>query len=239
MHLGSFINTDPVQKAVAKINELNADIVLFTGDMVNSIADEAEPFIGVLSGIQAKFGVYSVLGNHDYGSYYRWETKEDGEKNLDRLKAIHAECGWNLLNNQNQILDIDGAQIAIIGVENWGHSEHFPKYGNLQTALQGSEQADLKLLLSHDPSHWNYKVSQENPEIDITFSGHTHGFQMGIEIPWLKIKWSPSKYVYKQWAGLYQKGQQYLYVNRGLGFIGYHGRVGIHPEITLLEVTKG
>ncbi|MCP4123157.1 MAG: metallophosphoesterase [Bacteroidetes bacterium] len=238
MHLGSFLTTEPVQKAVAKINELDADIVLFTGDMVNSIAAEAEPFIEALSKINAKYGVYSVLGNHDYGSYYRWGAKEETVRNLDRLKAIHGECGWKLLNNANEILNIDGARIAVIGVENWGHSEHFPKYGNLQQAMAGTGDADLKLLLSHDPSHWDYKVSRENPDIDITFSGHTHGFQMGIEIPWLKIKWSPSKYVYKQWAGLYKRKQQFLYVNRGLGFIGYHGRVGIHPEITLLEVTK-
>lgn len=238
-HVGSFLNTDPVEHAVKMINELDADIVFFTGDMVNSIAAEAEPFIEAFSKIRARFGVFSVLGNHDYGSYYRWNSEEEGRNNLRRIHEIHAECGWTLLNNDHRVIDVDGTPVAVIGVENWGASQHFPKAGDLVKAKAGTENASLKLLLSHDPTHWDYKVSKEHPDIDVTFSGHTHGFQMGIEIPRLNIKWSPSKYVYKQWAGLYSKGKQYLYVNRGLGFIGYHGRVGILPEITLMEISRG
>jgi len=179
-----------------------------------------------------------VLGNHDYGSYHRWGSEDEARQNLQRLYDIHAECGWTLLNNDNRIIDIDGTPVAVIGVENWGASAHFPKAGDLDKAKAGTQDARLKLLLSHDPTHWGHKVLSEHPDIDVTFSGHTHGFQMGVEIPRLKIKWSPSKYVYKQWAGLYRKGTQYLYVNRGLGFIGYHGRVGILPEITLMEISR-
>jgi predicted MPP superfamily phosphohydrolase len=240
-HVGSFLNTEPVETAVRMINELEPDLVFFTGDLVNSRASEAEPFIQVFSGIKARYGVYSVLGNHDYSTYYNWASKEEAEANMERMHAIHGEIGWTLLNNENRIIDVDGSRIAVIGVENWGASRHFPKAGDLVKAKSGTEDAHLKLLLSHDPTHWSEKVTAENEghqDIAITFSGHTHGFQMGVEIPWLNIKWSPSKYVYKQWAGLYQRGKQYLYVNRGLGFIGYHGRVGILPEITLMEISR-
>jgi predicted MPP superfamily phosphohydrolase len=237
-HVGSFLGPEPIFKAVELINEQKPDIVFFTGDLVNSVATEAENFIEAFSGIRAKHGVYSTLGNHDYGGYYNWDSEEAAENNMKRLYAIHKECGWTLLNNENRILDIDGANIAVIGVENWGASRHFPKRGDIDKAKIGTELADLRLLLSHDPTHWDDIVSQKHPEIDMTFSGHTHGFQMGIEVPWLKLKWSPAQYAYKHWAGLYQQGKQYLYVNRGIGFIGYHGRVGILPEITLMEISR-
>ncbi len=228
LHLGSFINTSSVDRAVEIINQQEADLIFFTGDMVNRHYNEAEPFIPILSKLKANHGVFSVLGNHDY-----YGTPAD----LEKMKTIHDECGWTILNNANKILEIDGQSIAIVGVENWGQLDYFPKIGNLNIACKGCEAVDAKLLLSHDPSHWDYVVSEKHKDIDITFSGHTHGFQMGVEIPFLKIKWSPSQYAYKQWAGLYNKGNQYLYVNRGLGFIGWHGRVGIPPEITVMNVT--
>lgn len=227
LHLGSFIGTEAIEHAVKIINKQQADVIFFTGDLVNAHATEAESFIPVLSQLKAKYGVYSTLGNHDY-----YGTEAD----LARIKTIHTECGWTILNNDHRVLEIDDQKIAIVGVENWGESRHFPKMGDLDKACQGCEEVDVKLLLSHDPSHWNYVVSQNYKDIDITFSGHTHGFQFGIEIPQLKIKWSPSQYAYKQWAGLYSRGKQHLYVNRGLGFIGFHGRVGIPPEITVMDV---
>ncbi len=236
MHLGSFASTNPIQRAVKIINELNADLIFFTGDLVNDIADEAVPFISILSQLKAKYGVYSTLGNHDYGDYVPWKDEVQKNANIQKVKDIHGQNGWKMLNNSNETLSIGGASLAIIGVENWGHSNYFPKYGDLDLACKGCEDADVKLLLSHDPSHWNYIVKDSKHPIDITFSGHTHGFQFGIEIPALKIKWSPVQYAYKQWAGLYKSNDKHLYVNRGLGFLGYPGRVGIPPEITLMEL---
>lgn len=227
MHLGSFLNTDAVERAVNIINEQQPDLIFFTGDMVNEYSREAEPFIPVLSKLKAKYGVFSSMGNHDY-----YGEPED----IKRIMEIHGECGWNLLNNAHKVIDVEGQKIAVVGVENWGRSDYFPKLGDVQKACVGCEDADVKLLLSHDPSHWDDVVTKDFQDIDITFSGHTHGFQMGIEIPQLKIKFSPSQFVYKQWAGLYNRGKQYLYVNRGLGFIGFHGRVGIPPEITVMQV---
>ncbi|MBK9354549.1 MAG: metallophosphoesterase [Bacteroidetes bacterium] len=236
LHLGSFASTEPVENMVEKINELNPDIVFFTGDLVNDRAMEAIKYIEILKKIKTKYGVFSSLGNHDYGDYVEWTSQEAKMENLQNLKNIHQKIGWNLLLNENIILEKKGQKIAIIGVENWGHKLHFPKYGKIETALKGTENIPVKLLLSHDPSHWDYEISQKYKEIDITFAGHTHGFQFGIEIPALKIKWSPSQYIYPHWAGLYNKENQYLYVNRGMGFLGYYGRVGIQPEITFIEL---
>lgn len=236
LHLGSFTSTEPIERAVEMINDLEADVVFFTGDLVNSYYKEALPFIEALSKVKAKYGVFSSLGNHDYAHHYRRMNEEEGEEAMRNLIDVHRQFGWTLLNNDNRMIDIDGQQIAIIGVENWGKSHYFPKAGDVAKAKQGTENANARLLLSHDPSHWDEIVSKGHDDIDITFSGHTHGFQMGVEIPWLKIKWSPAQYSYPQWAGLYNKAKQYLYVNRGLGFIGYHGRVGMPPEITLMEV---
>lgn len=233
IHSGSFDQTEPVKKAVELINQEKADLVFFTGDLVNSVASEMTNFISIFNKIKGKYGVFSVLGNHDYGDYHAWESTEAKAENLDKLKSIHREMGWDLLLNENRILNVNEEKLAVIGVENYSASAHFPRYGDLEKAYAGVEGLPLKLLLSHDPSHWDLQVTKT--DIDLTFSGHTHGMQFGIEIPgWLK--WSPVKYAYKQWAGLYQKGKQYLYVNRGLGFLGYPGRVGILPEITVIEL---
>lgn len=233
IHSGSFDQIDPVRRAVELINKEEADLVFFTGDLVNSIASEMTNYIDVFSEIKAKRGVFSVLGNHDYGDYHNWSSVEEKKANLDTLKGIHRQMGWDLLLNENRILEVNEEKIAVIGVENYSASAHFPKYGDLAKAYQGAENMPLKLLLSHDPSHWESQIL--DTDIDLTFSGHTHGMQFGIEIPgW--FKWSPVKYAYKQWAGLYQTGKQYLYVNRGLGFLGYPGRVGILPEITVIEL---
>ncbi len=235
IHTGSFLLKEPVRNSVDLINAQKPDLVFFTGDLVNSVAREAEPFLDVFDKIQAKYGVYSVLGNHDYGDYAQWEQPADKEANFELLKSIHAQLGWDLLLNEHRLLEVNGEKLAVIGVENYSAHPRFPKYGDLAKAHAGTDSAALKLLLSHDPSHWLDQVSNSFKDIAITFSGHTHGMQFGVEIPGL-IKWSPIKYVYKQWAGLYQQGHQYLYVNRGLGYLGYPGRVGILPEVTVLEL---
>jgi len=236
IHSGSFVSTDHLKQAVKLINEQQADVVFFTGDLVNDRAVEMDMHIETLSGINAPMGVYSTLGNHDYGDYAKWDSIDEKRKNLESLKGVHAKMGWKLLMNEHVALKRGDAEIALIGIENWGANLNFPKYGDLKKAYAGAEKYPVKLLLSHDPSHWNTQVKEEYKEIDITFSGHTHGFQFGIEIP--GFRWSPSQYVYKQWAGLYKHQSQYVYVNRGLGFIGYPGRVGILPEITVMELVK-
>ena len=237
IHSGSFLLKEPVENAIKIINEQKPDLAFFTGDLVNSVATEVEPFIDIFSGIRAKHGVFSVLGNHDYGDYHQWESPEHKEQNLENLKNAHSRMGWDLLLNENRMVEINGEKVAVLGVENYSAHPRFPKYGDLQKAYEGSEEAPLKLLLSHDPTHWTDQVTKDYSDISLTFSGHTHGMQFGVEIPgW--IKWSPIKYVYKQWAGLYQDGHQYLYVNRGLGYLGYPGRVGILPEVTVVELKK-
>lgn len=236
IHAGSFVSKTPVQEAVGIINDQNADVVFFTGDLVNDRADEMNPLMDVLDKIKASHGVFSVLGNHDYGDYVRWPSREAKKQNLEALKRVHSQLGWRLLMNEHVPIKIGNSEIAVLGIENWGANLNFPKYGDMSKAHTGTEKYPVKLLLSHDPSHWNMQVKEEYKDIDITFSGHTHGFQFGIDIP--GFKWSPSQYVYKQWAGLYQNGEQYIYVNRGLGFLGYPGRLGILPEITVVELSK-
>ena len=236
IHSGSFSSGGPLKKAISILLEQGADLIFFTGDLVNNRSDETLAVFNELSEIKAKDGVFSVLGNHDYGDYIPWDSKEAKAANLQEMVDIHARLGWKLLRNENSILEKDGAQLAIIGVENWGSAMRFPKYGDLDVAKKGVEHLPVKLLLSHDPSHWDAKIRPEHPDIDVTFSGHTHGFQFGIEIP--GFKWSPVQYVYKQWAGLYEEGNQKIYVNRGLGFLGYLGRVGILPEITVFELSN-
>ena len=235
IHSGSFNRTEPIIEAVNKINNMNADLILFTGDLVNNTSDEMEPYMHVFDKLRAKHGVISTTGNHDYGDYVEWDTPEAKVANFEKFKNIHKQLGWNLLLNQNVILDRDGQQIAIIGIENWGKG-HFSKHGKLNLAYKGTENVPFKLLMSHDPSHWDIEVRPKYPDIDLTLAGHTHGFQFGIENKWLK--WSPSEYIYKQWAGLYQEGKQYIYVNRGFGFLGYPGRVGILPEVTEITLRK-
>ena len=237
IHSGSFNRTEPLIEAVAKINALNADLILFTGDLVNDRADEMEPYMHVFDKLKAKHGVISTTGNHDYGDYSEWDSKEEKKANFERFKGVHKQLGWNLLMNENVILEQGGEKIAIIGIENWGKGEHWPKYGKIDQAYIGTENIPFKLLMSHDPSHWDAQVRPHYPDIDLTLAGHTHGFQFGIESKWLK--WSPSQYMYKQWAGLYQEGKQYIYVNRGFGFLGYPGRVGILPEVTEITLVRG
>ncbi|NET34580.1 MAG: metallophosphoesterase [Cyanothece sp. SIO1E1] len=235
IHSGSFTFKEPIKQAIEMINAEKPDLVFFTGDLVNNVATEMEPYVDIFDKIEAKYGVYSVLGNHDYGDYERWPTPEAKVENLQRLKDTHKRLGWDLLLNEHRHIEINGERVAVIGVENYSMQLRFPKYGDLEKACENCGPAALKLLLSHDPSHWEGQVIKDQPDIDITFSGHTHGMQFGVEIPgW--VRWSPIQYVYKQWAGLYQKGEQYLYVNRGLGFLGYPGRVGILPEIAVLEL---
>ena len=238
IHSGSFTMKEPVRKAIDLINKEAADIVFFTGDIVNEYASEMDNFMDVFDKIKSKHGVYSILGNHDYGDYGDWENHQEKEDNFARLKEVHKELGWDLLLNENRILDIDGEKLSVIGVENYSANKRFRTAGDLKKAYEGAEVAPVKLLLSHDPSHWDNEVNKDFKDIDITFSGHTHGFQFGIKTPGF-INWSPSKYLYKQWAGLYQKDNQYIYVSRGLGFLGYPGRVGMLPEITVMELKSG
>ncbi|HXH17983.1 MAG TPA: metallophosphoesterase [Chitinophagales bacterium] len=239
IHSGSFVSKASVEKGVEMVNREKPDIVFFTGDLVNYRAEEMLPFIDVFNQIQAKEGVFSIFGNHDYADYIRWSPGQEEEgkaQNRRQLIEIHQKLGWNLLLNENRILRRGNDTLAIIGSENWS-SRGFRTYGDMTKACQGCEDATVKLLLTHDPSHWDGEILKKYPDIDITFSGHTHGAQFGVEIPgW--FKWSPSQYLYKHWAGLYQEGRQYLYVNRGFGFIGFHGRIGILPEITVMELLK-
>lgn len=236
-HSGSFTRRKPIEEAMQLVNDQNADIIFFTGDLVNNKSEEALEYMDIYGTMKAKHGVFSIFGNHDYGDYYSWPSKEAKGANVKMLEDIHARLGWKLLRNKNVLLGEEGNQLAIIGVDNWSNVGHFQRYGDLKKAYEGAENAKVKLLLSHDPSHWHGQVTNEYKDIAAMFSGHTHGFQFGFEIPGLR--WSPSQYVYKQWAGLYQDGDQLLYVNRGLGFLGYNGRVGIPPEITVFELTKG
>lgn len=235
IHSGSFTQTEPLKKAVEKINAMNADIILFTGDLVNNVATEMEPFMDVFNKLQAKHGVLSITGNHDYGDYVHWDSEEEKQANFEKFKGTHKALGWDLLLNTHRVLERDGQKIAILGIENWGKG-HFAKYGKLGEAYAGTEEIPFKVLMSHDPSHWDAQVRPNYPMIDLMLSGHTHGFQFGIENKWLK--WSPSQWMYKQWAGLYNEGQQYIYVNRGFGFLGYPGRVGILPEVTEITLVK-
>ncbi len=236
MHSGSFASEELLAKAFDIIERETVDLIVFTGDLVNNVADEAMPFINQFKRLQAPMGVYSILGNHDYGDYVPWESEEAKAANLKRLIGLHREAGWDILLNEHRTLERNGSRMAVLGVENWGAAMRFPKYGRLDDALKGTEDISFKLLLSHDPSHWEAQVTGQRTDIQLTLSGHTHGFQFGIEIP--GFKWSPVQYVYKQWAGLYEKDGQHINVNRGLGFIGYMGRVGIAPEITVLELAK-
>lgn len=235
IHSGSFDDPAAVTEGVEAIMNEKPDLILFTGDLVNDRAGEIVPYKGVFNKLNAPLGVYSVLGNHDYGDYVRWQSDEEKKENLEQLKQHHADMGWRLLVNEHVLLEKGNQQIALIGIENWG-ARGFTKYGDMKKAVAGLENAEVsvKILLSHDPSHWEAEVRKDYQDISLTLSGHTHGMQFGIDFP--GFKWSPVQYVYKQWAGLYQKENQYLYVNRGFGFIGYQGRLGILPEITMIEL---
>jgi predicted MPP superfamily phosphohydrolase len=234
IHSGSFTDKQAVIHGVEMALKENPDIILFTGDLVNDRATEMNNYMDVFSRLKAPMGVYSTLGNHDYGDYIQWESAEAKRANLEDLKKVHAALGWRLMMNEHVALEKNGEQIALIGIENWGAKARFPKYGRMDLAYPGTEKYPFKILMSHDPSHWDAEVQPKYSDIDLTLSGHTHGMQFGVEIP--GFKWSPVQYVYKEWAGLYETGKQKLYVNRGFGFIGYPGRVGILPEITLIEL---
>lgn len=234
VHSGSFTNKKAVEHGIDTILKQGADIILFTGDLVNDHADEMKDYTEVFSKLHAPMGVFSTLGNHDYGDYRTWPSAEAKVQNLERLKQMQKDMGWRLLMNEHVVLERDGHQIALLGIENWGAKANFPKYGKLDLAYAGTEKYPFKILMSHDPSHWDAQVRTEYKDIDLMLSGHTHGMQFGVELP--GFKWSPVQYVYKQWAGLYEEATQKLYVNRGYGFIGYPGRVGILPEITVIEL---
>ncbi len=234
IHSGSFTDKAAVAKGIEIIMKSQPDLILFTGDLVNNTADEMDDYMDVFNKLQAPLGVFSTLGNHDYGDYVSWPSATERDKNLERLKQIHGELGWRLLMNEHVVLEREGEKIALLGVENWSAKARFPKHGDLSKAHSGTEAYPFKILMSHDPSHWDAQVRKSYMDVDLTLSGHTHGMQFGVEIP--GFRWSPVQYMYKQWGGLYTDGDQKLYVNRGYGFIGYPGRVGILPEITLIEL---
>jgi len=236
MHLGTWVSDKPLKEVVEYINGLKADLVFFTGDLVNSRTSEAFPFTETLAKIDAKHGVYASLGNHDYGHYHKWSSKEEEDKNWTDLLKFYDNIGWTLLRNENRKVEYNNSIIQIIGVENWSHNTRFPRLGDLDTATDTQDNFDLNLLLSHDPTHWEHKVKGFKTPMDITFSGHTHGFQFGIESE--LFRWSPAQFVYKHWAGIYKDdaGEKILNVNRGIGAIGFPGRVGIRPEITFIEL---
>lgn len=236
VHCGSFWDREAVKKGIQLINDQNADAVFFTGDLVNDTSKEAETWTDVFGKIRAKNGVFSILGNHDYGDYVIWDSLESKHQNMLEMYGHHKKMGWDLLLDENRILERNGQKIAIVGVENWSAKGRFPKYGNLKQALKGTEDISIKLLLSHDPSHWREQVLESQPEIRATFSGHTHGMQFGVDTKF--YRWSPAKYIYKEWMDLYKEGKQYLYVNRGFGYLGYPGRMGIFPEITVITLKR-
>ena len=234
IHSGSFQDIRAVNKGIDLILKQQPDLIVFTGDLVNDRATEMEPYQNSFGRLTAPLGVFSTLGNHDYGDYVQWPTAQAKVDNLEALKKVHANMGWRLLMNEHVVLEKNGEKIALLGIENWGAKARFPKYGKMDLAHPGTENIPFKILLSHDPSHWDAQVLPEYPGIDLMLSGHTHGMQFGLENPY--FKWSPVQWMYKQWAGLYEQGSQKLYVNRGYGFIGYPGRVGILPEITVIEL---
>lgn len=238
IHTGSFDNHAAVAHGIERVMDQNADIILFTGDLVNNVSTEVdEKYHEIFSRLKAPMGVYSTLGNHDYGDYVQWPTPEAKIANLDTLKQIHASMGWKLMMNEHIVFERGTDKIALVGIENWGAKANFPKYGDMGRAYAGLKEKNVpfKILMSHDPSHWEAQVRKEYKDVDLTLSGHTHGMQFGIDS---KIfKWSPVQYIYKQWAGIYKEDNQFLYVNRGFGFLGYPGRLGILPEITVIELT--
>lgn len=235
IHSGSFFNKTAVMGGVEMLMKEKPDLIFFTGDLVNNTADEVKEYVPVFGKLKAPLGVYSTLGNHDYGDYVQWSSSREKRENLEAMIEAHRLMGWKLLMNENKEIELNGDKIAIVGVENWGKGG-FVKHGRLDKATRGTDEAAVKLLLSHDPSHWDAQVRPRYDDIDVMFSGHTHGFQFGIEIG--DFKWSPAQYMYKQWAGLYQEDNQFLYVNRGFGFLGFPGRIGMLPEITIMELKK-
>ena len=237
IHSGSFDDENKIRYAIDLINEQESDLLLFTGDIVNAKADEMHPWIDIFKGIKKhEYGKYSVLGNHDYGAYLDWKSEKAKAENFVAIKDLHRKIDFKLMLNENVKIKKGKDEIALMGVENWG--KHFGEFGDIDKASENVTATDFKILMSHDPSHWEYIVKQHPKNIQLTLSGHTHGMQFGIEIPGY-FKWSLAKYIYKQWAGLYEEFGRYVYVNRGFGFHAYPGRVGIMPEITVFELKKG
>ena len=237
IHSGSFDNMDKVRYAVDLVNQQESDVILFTGDMVNNKAEELIPYKDIFNKLKAKDGMFSVLGNHDYGDYVKWDSEEAKSQNLENLITLQNQIGFDVLLNESRYLEKDGEKIAIVGVENWGVGG-FKKAGDLKQAASSIKKDDFKILMSHDPSHWEHEVIKDDYHYHLTLSGHTHGMQFGIEIPgW--FKWSPVKWRYKYWAGIYKEMGQYINVNRGFGYLAFPGRVGIWPEITVIELKKG
>jgi predicted MPP superfamily phosphohydrolase len=237
VHSGSFDNADKINYAIDLVNEQNTDIVLFTGDIVNTHAKEMLPWIETFNRIKKhEFGKFSVLGNHDYGEYVTWPSEKEKNANFQAIKNLYGQIDFKLLLNEHIFIEKGNQKIALVGVENWG--QNFKKAGDLNKASQYLKKEDFKILMSHDPSHWDYEVQHHEKNFHLTLSGHTHGMQFGIEIPGF-FKWSLAQYVYKQWAGLYENLGRYVYVNRGFGYHAYPGRVGIMPEITVIQLKKG
>ena len=235
VHSGSFDNADKIAYGIDLINKQESDVILFTGDLVNNFASEMKNWAQLFSKLRAKDGVYSVLGNHDYGDYADWETQQAKAQNLEDLKALQAQMGWKLLLNEHRWLEKDGERIALVGVENWGAG--FKQAGDIDKASAGLSVSDFKVLMSHDPSYWSERLKTDPKNFQLTLSGHTHGMQFGIEIPGF-IRWSPVQYRYENWAGIYKEGNRVLNVNRGFGYLGYPGRVGIWPEVTVIELKR-
>lgn len=233
VHSGSFFHPEKLQKAVDLINEQKADLVLFTGDMVNNFASEFAPFVPLFSSIQAKDGKFSVLGNHDYGDYAEWNTAEEKAQNIPNLIQLQKQAGFEMLRNEHRVIQKNGEKLYILGVENWGEKP-FPQYGDLNKASTGIPAEAAKILMSHDPTHFDAVVKNHPANVQLTLSGHTHGMQFGLDLK--NVRWSPVQYRYKKWADLYESSGKYLYVNRGFGVIAFPGRVGIEPEITLIEL---
>jgi len=235
IHTGSFFNKTAVKGGVDMLNAEKPDLAFFTGDLVNNESAEAKDYLDIFNKVKAPLGTFSIMGNHDYGDYKQWSSERARQQDIKNLHEMHAYMGWNLLLNENRKITVNGSEIGVLGVENWG-AGRFSKYGDMKPTNAGTADIPFKILLSHDPSHWDAQIRPEYPDIDLTLSGHTHGFQFGVEIG--GFKWSPSQYIYKQWADHYQEGDQHIYVNRGYGYIGYPGRIGILPEITILELKK-
>lgn len=234
VHAGSLKNTKAVQKGINLINRQQADLFVFTGDLVNNKAEEIKPYLNHFSQIKAPFGQFAVLGNHDYGDYTAWSNNAAKRENLEQLKKYHAQIGFRLLLDEHVAIKKDDQKITLAGVENWGLG--FGERGDLEKALNGTTKDDFKILLSHDPTHWEAQVKKHASKIQLTLAGHTHGMQFGIEA--FGLKWSPAQFRYKHWAGVKKENNRFLNVNRGFGFIGFSGRVGIWPEITVIELRK-
>lgn len=233
LHAGSITRAGAISEVIEKVNSYKPDAIFFTGDIVNHLASELDRFVPYLRQLSAPMGIYSVLGNHDYGEYIRWDSEEEEEENFRGIIEKQEQMGWKVLRDENQLLEKNGEKIAIAGVENWSAVGNFQRYGDLKKALQGTEDVGAILLLSHDPSHWDGQILKDFPQVGMTFSGHTHGWQFGSSNP--AFRWSPVQYIYKYWMGHYQVGNQQLYVNRGLGFTAFSGRVGMSPEVTIFD----